>query len=66
MSQNGSNAALHWALMTIRSVIRTSYVLGVLGYGLGMVLSMLGQTPAGLLLLATTAVAALALLRSQP
>ncbi|HSA88980.1 MAG TPA: hypothetical protein VLF42_03680 [Burkholderiales bacterium] len=43
----------------------TSYVLGVLGYGLGMVLSMLGQAPAGLLLLSTTTVLALALLRSR-
>jgi len=51
--------------MTTRSVIRASYILGVLGYGLGMVLSMLGQAPAGLLLLGTTGVVALALLRPQ-
>ena len=51
--------------MTTRTVVRVSYMLVVLGYGLGMVLSMVGQTPAGVLLLGTTAVAAVALFRAR-
>jgi hypothetical protein len=48
----------------MRKLVTASYVLGVLGYGLGMALSMAGQTPAGLLLLGTTMGAAAVLFRS--
>jgi hypothetical protein len=51
--------------MTTRARIGASYVLGMLGYGLGMAFSLLGEVPAGLLLLSTTCVLAIALFRSE-
>jgi hypothetical protein len=45
--------------------IAVSYLLGVLGYGLGMVFSVLGHTPTGLAFLGTTVVVAVALFYSQ-
>jgi len=49
--------------MTTR--IAASYVVGALGYGLGMMFSVFGYVPTGLAFLSTTAVVAVALFCSQ-
>lgn len=41
------------------------YLLGVLGYGMGMLLSLHGHAPAGLAILCATALLAIAHFRSQ-
>jgi len=43
-----------------------SYLLGILGYGLGMALSLLGHVPAGLLALCAAGLLAAALFRNAP